>query len=319
MFGVSAAPEPIFVNRFQERKPNTISPRDMATKNCAKSSLWHMLFRLLKTIYLGDYMLSPSVEAKTKKINLREKSVKIVDELIATEAPMNIYVNGQQVVTLFSLPTQLKELGIGWLLSQAIVKSIDEIIGVQVKENNVKISCSGDVETRIKATKTMKIVDSSCGSTMEDFLFLIDRMIEPFVNSDYKIKAEKILQFVRVLNEKSTLFRLTGGTHSAALFHGKKLVAFAEDIGRHNAVDKVIGVAAMENVDFSRCVLVSSGRQPANMVLKAARVGIPIVASIAGPVYSGVNIAMKTGVTLVCFVRGQRMNVYSYSERVEVT
>jgi len=264
-------------------------------------------------------MLSPSVEAKIKKINLREKSVKFVDELIAVEAPVNIYVNDQHVVTLFSLPTQLKELGIGWLLSQAIVKSIDEIISVQVKENNVKISCSGKVETRIKAAETMRIVDSACGSTIEDFLFLIDRMIKPFANSDYWVKAEKILQFVKVLNEKSTLFKLTGGTHSAAIFHEEKLVAFAEDIGRHNAVDKVIGAAAEKKVEFSKCVIVSSGRQPANMVLKAARVGIPIVASIAGPVYSGVDIAIKTGVTLICFVRGQRMNVYSYPERVEVT
>ena len=264
-------------------------------------------------------MLSPSVEAKIKKINLREKSVKFVDELIAVEVPVNIYVNGQHVVTLFSLPTQLKELGIGWLLSQAIVKSIDEIISVQVKENNVKISCSGKVETRIKAAETMRIVDSSCGSTIDDFLFLIDRMIKPFADSDYGVKAEKILQFVKVLNEKSTLFKLTGGTHSAAIFHEEKLVAFAEDIGRHNAVDKVIGAAAMKKVEFSKCVIVSSGRQPANMVLKAARVGIPIVASIAGPVYSGVDVAIKTGVTLICFVRGQRMNVYSYPERVEVT
>jgi len=264
-------------------------------------------------------MLSPSVEAKIKKINLREKSVKFVDEFIAVEAPVNIYVNDQHVVTLFSLPKQLKELGIGWLLSQAIVKSIDEIISVQVKENNVRISCSGKVETRIKAAETMKIVDSACGSTIDDFLFLIDRMIKPFVNSDYGVKAEKILQFVKVLNEKSTLFKLTGGTHSAAIFHEEKLVAFAEDIGRHNAVDKVIGAAAMKKVEFSKCVIVSSGRQPANMVLKAARVGIPIVASIAGPVYSGVDVAIKTGVTLICFVRGQRMNVYSYPERVEVT
>jgi len=264
-------------------------------------------------------MLSPSVEAKVKKINLREKSVKFVDELVAVEAPVNIYVNGQRVVTLFSLPTQLKELGIGWLLSQAIVKSIDEIINVQVKENNVRISCSGKVETRIKAGKTMRIVDSSCGSTIDDFLFLIDRMTKPFADSDYRVKAEKILQFVKVLNEKSTLFKLTGGTHSAAIFHEEKLVAFAEDVGRHNAVDKVIGAAAEKKVEFSKCVIVSSGRQPANMVLKAARVGIPIVASIAGPVYSGVDVAIKTGVTLICFVRGQRMNVYSYPERVEVT
>lgn len=262
-------------------------------------------------------MLSPSIELKIKKIDLREKSVKFVDELIATEVPVNIYVNGQYLATLFSLPAQLKNLGVGWLLSQAIVKSIDEITDIHVEENNVKMNCNRKIETRIRAVKTAKIVDSSCGSTIEDFLFLRDRMMKSLVNSDYTVKAEKILQFVEVLNKKSTLFKLTGGTHSAALFHQENLVAFAEDIGRHNAVDKVIGAAAVKKVNFPRCALVSSGRQPANMVLKAARVGMPIVVSIAGPVYSGVNIALKVGVTLVCFVRGQRMNVYSYPERVE--
>ena len=264
-------------------------------------------------------MLSLTVETKIKKVNLREKKVKFVDELVATEVPVNIYVNGQHVVTLFSLPTQLKELGVGWLLSQAIVKSINEITGVEVREHDVKISCSRKAEARIKAAGIMKIVDSSCGSTIEDFLFLTDRMIKPFVNSDYTVEAETILRFIKVLNKKSTLFKLTGGTHSAAIFHEEKLVAFAEDVGRHNAVDKVIGAAAEKKVDFSRCAVASSGRQPANMVLKAACVGIPIVASIAGPIASGVDAALKTGVTLICFVRGQRMNVYSFPERVKVT
>lgn len=263
-------------------------------------------------------MLSPSVELKVKKVDLHDKSVKCVDELVATEVPVNIYVNGRHVVTLFSLPAQLKELGVGWLLSEAIVRSVGEVVGVQVKENNVEIRCRGRVGSRIKTVETTKLVDSSCGSTTEAFLFLIDRMPKPFVNSDYKVKAERILRFVKVLNEKPTLFKLTGGTHSAAVFHEEKLVAFAEDVGRHNAVDKVIGISAMKGIDFSRCVITSSGRQPANMVLKAARVGIPIVASIAGPVYSGVDIAIATGVTLVCFVRGRRMNIYSYPERIRL-
>jgi len=116
----------------------------------------------------------------------------------------------------------------------------------------------------------------------------------------------------------SKVFKTTGGTHSAAIFENGKLIAFAEDVGRHNAVDKVIGMAALGKTDFSKSVLVSSGRQPANMVLKAARVGIPIIASIAAPIYSGIEAARKTGVTLICFVRGQRINVYSNPERVEI-
>jgi len=116
----------------------------------------------------------------------------------------------------------------------------------------------------------------------------------------------------------SKIFRATGGTHSAAIFEDGKLVAFAEDVGRRNAVNKVIGIAALRKINFSRSVLVSSGRQAADMVLKAARVGIPIITSIAAPLYSGVEVAKKTGITLICFARGQRMNVYSNPERIEV-
>lgn len=265
---------------------------------------------------MGVSMPLTSVEVKIKKINVRERSVKPVSDRVVVESPVYVYVNGHHVATLFCLPTLLRELGVGWLLSQSIVKSLNEITNVTVRKNHVRIVCSSKIETRIKASKTTRIVDSSCGSTEEDFFFLIDRMTKPLVKSDYRVEAEKVLGFVRVLNEKSSLFKLTGGTHSAAIFHEGKLAAFAEDVGRHNAVDKTIGAAAFKKVDFSNCVMTSSGRQPANMVLKAARVGIPIIASIAGPVSSGIDAARRTGVTLICFVRGERMNVYSYPERI---
>ncbi len=263
------------------------------------------------------------VDVKIKKISLREKNAKYMDDCIAVETPVRIYVNGQNVITLLCSPTQLKELGIGWLLSQGIIKSLDEVTDVKLKGNEVKITCSDrsinqNIETRIKTAGIMGVVDSACGSTTDEFLLLSDRMTKPFVSSNCRVKAENILRIVNVLNEKSSLFKLTGGTHSAAIFCEGKLVAFAEDIGRHNAVDKVIGeAAASKKVNFSNCVMVSTGRQPANMVLKASRIGIPIVASIAGPVQSGVDVAARTGVTLICFVRGERMNVYSFPERIE--
>ena len=259
-----------------------------------------------------------SEQVRIKKINLHNKTVKCIEEPVVIEAPVNILVNGKYYISLFSLPTKLKALSVGWLLSQGLVKSAEEITKVHVKDNNVKISCNEDVEHRFKLLRNVKLIDSSCGSTMEDYLYLSDRVMKPFVHSDYRVEAEKILIFVKALNKESTIFRLTGGTHSAAIYYDEKLIAFAEDVGRHNAVDKVIGEAFERRADFSRCILASSGRQPANMVLKAARVGLPIVASIAGPISSGVDAATKTGVTLICFVRGKRMNVYSHPERVKI-
>ena len=263
-------------------------------------------------------MSSTSNNVRIKKINLRNKTIKCIEEPVVIEVPVNIFVNNKHCVSLFSLPIKLKALSIGWLLSQGLVKSAKEIIKVHVKDNNVKITCNEDVENRFKLIRNVELIDSSCGSTVDDFLYLSDRVMKPFVHSSYNVDAEKILTFVKALNKESILFKLTGGTHSAAIYYNEKLIAFAEDVGRHNAVDKVIGEAFEKGVEFSRCVVVSSGRQPANMVLKAARIGLPIVASIAGPILSGVEVALKTGVTLICFVRGKRMNVYSYPERVRI-
>jgi FdhD protein len=91
---------------------------------------------------------------------------------------------------------------------------------------------------------------------------------------------------------------------------------FGEDVGRHNAVDKVVGAGVLEGLDFGGCVLVSSGRLSGEIVLKAARVGVPVVVSVAGPLESGVRIAEAAGITLVGFVRGRRLNVYTHGERI---
>ncbi len=112
-------------------------------------------------------------------------------------------------------------------------------------------------------------------------------------------------------------FRKTGGVHVAALYSAKgELVALSEDVGRHNAVDKVIGVGTAKKLDFENLFLALSGRLTGDIVLKAARMRIPIVASMAAAVDSGVEAAQLTGITLIGFVRGKRMNVYTYPERI---
>jgi FdhD protein len=100
------------------------------------------------------------------------------------------------------------------------------------------------------------------------------------------------------------------------LFEDEKLVAFAEDVGRHNAADKAVDAAIQSKVNFSRSILVSSGRQPADMVLKAAKMGIPIVVSIAGPIRSGIIAAESAGVTFVCFFTNREIMVYTYPNRI---
>jgi formate dehydrogenase accessory protein FdhD len=131
------------------------------------------------------------------------------------------------------------------------------------------------------------------------------------------VTANILSDSVKQLNFIAEKFRKTGGGHVAALYSiDRKVVALAEDVGRHNAVDKVIGVAATKNMEFTKLFLALSGRLTGDIVLKAARMKIPIIASLSAAISSGLEAAQLTRVTLIGFVRGKRMNIYTYPERI---
>jgi formate dehydrogenase accessory protein FdhD len=132
-----------------------------------------------------------------------------------------------------------------------------------------------------------------------------------------KVKAETVLNCVNRLNFTAETFRKTGGVHVAAIYEdGGTLVTSAEDVGRHNAVDKAIGTCALRNIEIGECFLALSGRLTGDIVYKAARVGLPIVASMAAAIDSGIRVAKDTGLTLVGFARGKRMNIYTFPQRI---
>ena len=137
------------------------------------------------------------------------------------------------------------------------------------------------------------------------------------VKSDLTIKAQAILDAINQMNEKAKGFKETGGLHDSGIFKADgTMVAFSEDVGRHNTVDKVIGQALLNKENFAECFMFITGRVPGDMIYKAAKVGLPIVASGAAVLNSGISSAEKANITLVGFVRGKRMNIYTCPERI---
>jgi FdhD protein len=140
----------------------------------------------------------------------------------------------------------------------------------------------------------------------------------PKIKSSLMVKADTILDCVNKLNS-APVFRKTGGVHAAAVFEGCGTpVAFAEDIGRHNAVDKAVGMAIMNKTNLEKCFVASTGRLTGDMVMKSVTVGLPVMASIAAAIDSGIALAKETDLTLIGFVRGGRMNIYSIPERISL-
>jgi FdhD protein len=261
-------------------------------------------------------------EIKLSRINVSNQTVEERKDFVAEETPVHIFLNNLRYGTILCSPSQLEELVVGHLLSEGLVKSTDEIAELHLKKDGkcfVKLEPNINAADRISTTQRFaRLVVSSCGSPdywplsdVIDNLNITKLVIEPTV------EAKIITHSVRNLNSIAEKFRETGGVHAAALYSmNGELAALAEDVGRHNAVDKVIGSGAKNNVRFRNFFLALSGRLTGDIVLKAARMKIPVIASLAAAISSGLDAAQLTGVTLVGFVRGRRMNVYAFPERI---
>jgi FdhD protein len=252
------------------------------------------------------------------KLDLSTGNARKATDYVAEEKPLHLFVNTTFWATILCSPTNLKELAVGHLLSEGVLKSTEEIEAIALKETegtcHVKLKPSVNVEDRVRLSRLhTRVILSACGS--ESPYQYAGKT--PQVASNLTVKAQVVFDSVNQLNFKAEGFRQTGGLHVAAIYKGDgALVALAEDVGRHNAVDKVIGMAALSNVDFSACFLALSGRMSGDVAFKAAKVGLPIVASIAAALSSGIAVAEAANLTLVGFVRGKRMNIYTRSERI---
>jgi FdhD protein len=257
-------------------------------------------------------------KVKIDKIDLSEKTSKKVADYVAEEKPLHLFVNTTYWATILCSPLNLKEMAVGHLLSEGILKSTAEIEEVNLKETEgtcyVKLKAEVNVDERLSLSRLhQRVVTSACG---EQSIYQYQRKPAK-VTSNLTVKAEIVFNSVNQLNFKAEVFRKTGGVHAAAIYTADgSLVALAEDVGRHNAVDKVIGMAALKQTRFGECFLTSTGRLSGDIIFKASKVGLPIVASLGAALDSGVAMAEAANLTLAGFVRGKRMNIYTYPKRI---
>jgi FdhD protein len=257
-------------------------------------------------------------KVEIEKYDLSAKTSKKVADYVAEEKPLHLFVNTTYWATILCSPLNLKEMAVGHLLSEGILKSTAEIEEVNLKETEgtcyVKLKAEVNVDERLSLSRLhQRVVTSACG---EQSIYQYQRKPAK-VTSNLKVQAEIVFNSVNQLNFKAEVFRKTGGVHAAAIYTADgSLVALAEDVGRHNAVDKVIGMAALKQTHFGECFLTSTGRLSGDIVFKASKVGLPIVASLGAALDSGVAMAEAANLTLAGFVRGKRMNIYCSPERI---
>ncbi|MDP3066490.1 MAG: formate dehydrogenase accessory sulfurtransferase FdhD, partial [Methanobacteriaceae archaeon] len=228
-----------------------------------------------------------------------------LDDEIVVDEEVNLIINEKFSRSFSISPNSLKEFATGYLLGEGLISSVDNINRIEIEGLDIKVN----IDLADFDIKDL-VVGSDCFGGWRRKIEVINR-----VESEFSVSKKDLFKSFEQLKEKAKVWQNTGGAHVAGLVYNDKFIS-REDVSRHVAADKVIGAAALENIDFGKSFMVYSGRMPADMMIKLARVGIPIIASNAAPTSSGYAVAFKAGITMIGFLRGERFNVYSRLDRI---
>jgi FdhD protein len=238
----------------------------------------------------------------------KEFSDRVCHEIIysiAVEDTIDLFVNKLHMVSILATPEMLKELALGYLICEGIVRSPDEIKNISIEGTTIHTEIGSNEHLEL----WRELRSSGCVGVRwdenESISIASDTIFDPGA-------IKKSLGYL-----ESDIYKKTRGTHAACLVNTDgECVAKALDVGRHNAIDKVVGYAVIGGIDLRRHFILSTGRQSAGMVQKAARAGIPLVATKTAPINTGIDAAQRTGVCLVCFVSPNRFSVFTHPERI---
>ncbi len=253
--------------------------------------------------------------------------VRRLDDLLVGEEPLLILVGDQSISVTMRTPGSDFELAAGFLFTERIIKSGNEIIEIREavqadgEGSAVQVELTPEAAARVHAPKRNFVANSGCGLCGKASLADVYTPGITQPNPDLRIHPNVLCGLPDAIRSAQTLFGKTGGLHAAALFDANgKLLALREDVGRHNAVDKVVGWALMQGlIPLSQCVLLASGRGGFEIIQKSLMAGIPVLASVSAASSLAVQMARELGMTLVGFLRGRRFIVYCGEERLGMT
>jgi FdhD protein len=260
------------------------------------------------------------VETKRDALILKvsDSSVDGAIDSVASELPVTLVVNSEPLVTLLCTPSELEELAIGFLLTEGILRDKKTIRKLEVDEKELSVSIElSDLPSDFSKMFAKRTISSGCGKgiTFTNYRTEADRRIEA---RGHLLSLEDIRRLLGMFRNISKLYIQTGGVHSAGLSDGKEILFFSEDIGRHNAVDKLIGKAFLQSIPVENKILITSGRVTSEIMTKAGRNRFPMLISRAAPSCMAISYAEDMGITLIGFARGDRMNIYTWPNRIKM-
>lgn len=247
------------------------------------------------------------------KIDVGEKST--ADVPVSEEIPLTIDINSKELATLLASPQHLKNLITGFLFSSGFIQNTGQIRTISIDEQRWKADVTASGSGLDDDLVFKRIYTSGCGKGVI-FHNPLDLFNRTRIVNDFCVQSEVIREFMKTFQKSSEEHQLTRGIHSAALASTREILISRDDIGRHNAIDKVIGEALYSNIDFKDKILLTSGRISSEILSKVLRCQMPVIAAIGAPTNQAVKLACQTGLTIAGLVRGPKMFVFSGEERI---
>ena len=239
-------------------------------------------------------------------LRIKGENINEEEDILVIEYPFTIFLNDKEIITLLCSPKSLKELTVGFLYSEGFIDKLDNIEKIFIDEEkglayvNVK-----EEKPLVEKLQGKRTITSGCGKGTL-FYNVLDSFKSKKIEKPLDIKIEEIKDLMREFNRKSELFLSTGGVHSCALCTKSSILIFEEDIGRHNALDKILGRAFLEGMDLSDKLVLTSGRISSEMLIKIAKRGVPAIISRSAATSLTVELARQLNITVVGFARGEK-------------
>ncbi len=265
---------------------------------------------------MDEYLLrpDPADPRLTERLSGQDQDGRQVETSVVVERPLTLFLNKREIVTMMTIGDYPEYLALGFLKNQGMLGDADDVTGVDYDEELetvvVRTRTATDFEDKLK--KKTRTSGCAVGTVFGDMMEGLAGVTLP----DAEIRTSWLYALAHQINTAPSLYLSAGAIHGTVLCRGDRPLVYMEDVGRHNAVDKIAGWMIRERVDPSDKILYTTGRLTSEMVIKTAMMGIPVLASRSGFTAWGVEIAQQVGLTLIGRMRGRRFTCLAGDERL---
>ncbi len=265
----------------------------------------------------GEFIVAPDPEDRrlAKVVTGIDQDGREAEQRVVTERPLTIFLNGQEIVTAMTIGDHPEWLAVGYLLNQGMLRAEDVITGIDHDEELDVVVVRTAHVTNFEEKLKKKIRTSGCaqGTIFGD---LVESIADIELSKDAKIHTSWLYALTRKINTRPSLYLAAGAIHGSVLCQEDRPLVYIEDVGRHNAVDKIAGYMMLEGIAPDDKIFYTTGRLTSEMILKCVTMRIPILVSRSGFTAWGVELARQAGLTLIGRARGQRFLALSGAERI---